>query len=337
MTFLAIGPVAGHVYATSPDLSFKSSSPQDISPFANIEELTKGVFFARGKTSFFKNGNYEEAACNNGWIIFDDFVVVIDANFPSTAAALLREIRKTTNKPVRYIFNTHHHGDHLYGNSFWVKNGATCIAYSGLVSELHRVETGYYGNTPGRWEQIASKRKDLANYPLLPPQISFTDKIVIEDKSKRLELLHLGAGHTRGDGVAWLTGEKILFTGDSCLNGPYNLFRDANVTSWITTLDKMHYLQPKVLVPGHGPLGDTPTIKNQQEYFKTLCDWVNKKKNGGISAEALKAKVPELRSIIERNEKIKTYLIPEPEVVPGFSLAAQILKIYETNSSNHSI
>ena len=301
----------------------------DESVYESIEELSEGVFFAKGKLTFFENGNYQEVECNNGWIIFNDFVLLIDANFPARASLLLQEIRKTTNKPVRYVFNTHHHGDHLYGNSFWAKTGATPIAHSGVVTELRRFETGYYGNSPGRWETIAGKRTDLSQYPLLPPPVTFSDKLVIEDKTKRVELMHLGVGHTKGDGVAWLANEKILFTGDSCLNGPYNLFRDADVKSWITTLDKMYQLQPMIVVPGHGSLGDLTTIRNQQQYFKLLYNWVEEKKSEGINHEKLKAKLPELRAMIHRNPKIRTYLIPEPEVAPGFSLEAQVQKIFE--------
>jgi cyclase len=129
--------------------------------FENIAELANGVFFAKGKVNYFKNGNVQEIECNNGWIIFNDFVLVIDANFPVKAALLVQEIKKTTNKPIRYIFNTHHHGDHLYGNSVWVRQGAIAIAHTGVIHELHCVETGYYENKPGRWEKLAKSRADL--------------------------------------------------------------------------------------------------------------------------------------------------------------------------------
>jgi cyclase len=300
--------------------------------FESIEELAKGVFFARGKVSYWENGNKQEIECNNGWIIFDDFVLVIDANFPAKAALLVEEIRKTTNKPIKYVFNTHHHGDHIYGNSFWARQGTVAIAHTGVITELRHFETGYYGNMPGRWEDMAKYRSDLRGITLTPPIITFTDKLVIEDKTRRVELQHLGVGHTKGDGIAWLPNEKILFAGDSCMNGPYNLFRDADIVSWIPTLDKMHHLQPDILVPGHGPLGNSNTAANQQAYFKVLYDWVRQKKAAANSLDTLKMQLPELRSLIQQDEKIKTYLIPEPEIATGFSLEAQTKKIFETIS-----
>ncbi len=330
LSIMAFASVAGPVKAMP---GGPSSAPDILAgtpAFESIEELAKGVFFAKGKVSYFQNGIVQEIECNNGWIIFDDFVLVIDANFPVKVTALVQEIRKTTDKPIRYVFNTHHHGDHLYGNGVWARQGAVAIAHTGVINELHRVETGFYENKPGRWENMAKKRADLREHTLLPPTITFTDKLIIEDKTRRVELQHLGVGHTIGDGIAWLANEKILFAGDSCQHGPYNLLRDADVRSWIATLDKMHSLQPEILVSGHGPLGNSNTPTNQQAYFKLLYEWVRQKKTENASSDELKKQLPELRSLIQRNENIKTYLIPEPEVAPGFSLEAHAQKIFES-------
>ncbi|WP_346317554.1 MBL fold metallo-hydrolase [Chitinophaga sp. YIM B06452] len=308
--------------------SMVSTTEQPVD-FEEVKELAPDVFFSKGKVEYFKSGNYQAVECNNGWIVFEDFVVLIDANFPAKAEILLREIAKTTSKPVRYVFNTHHHSDHIYGNRFWFSQGATAIAHTGVVAELRKYETGYYSNKPGRWENSSSRRTDLMAYSLLPPSMTFEEKLVIEDRHKRLELVHLGAGHTRGDAVAWLPEHKILFTGDACLNGPYNLFLDAEPGSWIRTLDKMHALGAEILVPGHGELGNHSTVKNQQRYFQVLYEWVTAQKQAGLSYGQLKDKLPELRTIIRNDEKIKTYLIPEPAVVPSFSLEAQTKKIFE--------
>ncbi|OQP57148.1 hypothetical protein A3860_11330 [Niastella vici] len=331
MSIMAFASV-GSPIVQPPHPAFTAAASSATSSFDSIEELAKGVFFARGRVTYFENGNMQDIECNNGWIIFDDFVLVIDANFPIKAAVLLQEIRKTTDKPIKYVFNTHHHGDHIYGNSVWTSQGAMAIAHTDVIAELHHFETGYYGKEPGRWESMAKVRTDLHQHTLVPPIITFTDKLVIEDKTKRVELLHLGIGHTIGDGVAWLPNEKILFAGDACLNGPYNLFRDADVKPWIATLDKMHSLQPAILVPGHGPLGNSNTPHNQQAYFKLLYNWVSTKKAANNNFDALKMQLPELRSLVQQNEKTKTYLIPDPEIATGFSLEAQTKKIFDTLS-----
>lgn len=66
---------------------------------------------------YFRQGEFEhKGRCNNAWITFEDYVVVIDANFPSDAEEVLPEIRRAMSKPVRFVFDTHHLGDHVYGN-----------------------------------------------------------------------------------------------------------------------------------------------------------------------------------------------------------------------------
>ena len=298
--------------------------------FEPAQEIAKGVYFLKGKTSYFSSGKIQESECNNGWIIFDDFVLVIDANYPAAASVILQEIRKTTDKPIRFIFNTHHHGDHIYGNRYWAQQGATAIAFEGMISELRRYETGYYGGNPGRWELMAQRRTDLSEWPLLAPPVTFSQNMVIEDKHRRVELLHLGAGHTLGDGVVWLPNERILFTGDSCLNGPFNLFRDADIKAWIATLDGMAALKPNILVAGHGPLGNAETPQRQQQYFKTVYDWVATAKKAGTSLDQLTTQIPTLRAAIAKDAIASTYLIPEPEIAPGFSLQAHVKRIFET-------
>ncbi|MGX5817387.1 MBL fold metallo-hydrolase [Chitinophaga lutea] len=298
--------------------------------FQRAEEIAPGVFFLKGKTRYFENGNYNEVECNIGWILFDDFVLLIDSNFPGSGAAILSEIRKTSSKPIRFIFNTHHHGDHLYGNSFWATEGATPVAYAGVLREIRKHETGYFGGAAGRWEQTREKRADLLQWPLLPPVVVFEDTLVIEDKNRRVELIHPGAGHTPGDGIAWLPKERVLFAGDACLNGPYNLFRDAVVPSWISSLDRMAALKPNIVVTGHGNLGDGNTPHNQQHYFQLLLNWVAQAKNKNEKIENILQQLPALREQIAADPVASRYLIADPEVAGGFSLASHVKRIFET-------
>ncbi len=87
-----------------------------------VTELAPGVWFRKTQTK------PEFIGCNQGWVIFKDFVLVIDANFPNQAEIVIKEIRKTTDKPIRYVFDTHYHGDHADGNVVFDKLGAVMIA-----------------------------------------------------------------------------------------------------------------------------------------------------------------------------------------------------------------
>src|SRR5690349_22703778 len=82
-----------------------------------VDKISEGVYFHEG--DLLKKGH-----CNNGWVIFDDYILVIDANFPSGAQEIMPKIAALTDKPVRFAFDTHHHGDHAYGNQLWVDHGA---------------------------------------------------------------------------------------------------------------------------------------------------------------------------------------------------------------------
>src|SRR5437879_13081213 len=83
-----------------------------------VREVAPGVFVRLAEPD-------KKIIANTGWIVFRDYVLVIDANFPWGARAILADVRKTTSKPIRYVFDTHYHGDHAFGNSIWVDAGAT--------------------------------------------------------------------------------------------------------------------------------------------------------------------------------------------------------------------
>jgi len=113
-----------------------------------VEEVAPGVYFHEGDLA-------GRGHCNNGWVVFEDYVLVIDGNFPSGASELIPKIRAITNKPIRFAFDTHHHGDHAYGNQVWADQGAVAVAHVGVIEEMKKYETGYFGGKPGRWEDTA--------------------------------------------------------------------------------------------------------------------------------------------------------------------------------------
>ncbi|MCH2376358.1 MAG: MBL fold metallo-hydrolase, partial [Planctomycetes bacterium] len=241
---------------------------------------------------YFRHGNLDEHShCNNGVVVFRDFVVVVDANFPSGAARCLEDIEKITEKPVRFVFDTHHHGDHAYGNPFWVSKGAVPVAHENVVGEFERYE-------PKRWRESEAEREDVKALGLktaMPPVLTFPDHMVLDDGERRAELLHFGTAHTRGDGFLYLPAEKILFTGDAVVNGPYNYMGDGNTESWLQVLDALTELDIEVVAPGHGACSDASLIARQRAYIQTLRDQVAAGIAAGQSLEAIQAavKVPQ--------------------------------------------
>lgn len=276
-----------------------------------VQKVAEGVYFHEGEI-------VPSGHCNNGWIVFDDYVVVIDANFPSGAHVVIPKIKAITDKPIRFTFDTHHHGDHAYGNDVWVKAGATPVAHAGVLDEMKKYETGLFGGKPGRWEDTAKNRADVAQSKLTPPSLIFKTELAFDDGTHRVELLHFGVAHTHGDGFAWLPKEKILFTGDACVNGPYNYTGDGNIERWIETLEAAKKLGAKTVCPGHGPMGGPELLEDQQAFFIALRDEV-KKHAGKDPAEVEKA-VPSIMSALKKNERIARYV--------GNFLLAQVEKAF---------
>ena len=284
-----------------------------LSEVNKVEKVAEGVFFHEGDLG-------RKGHCNNGWVVFEDYILVIDDNFPSGATEVIPKIRAVSAKPIRFAFNTHAHGDHAYGNQIWHEAGAVAVAHEGVLDEMKRNETGTFGDRPGRWEDAAKNRKDVAASKLKPPSLLFRNELILEDKSQRVELLHFGVAHTRGDGWAWLPKERILFTGDGCVNGPYNYVGDGNVESWIKTLKEVRKLNPKVVCPGHGPMGGAEVLDQQIKYFVTLRNEVEKLFKAGRSPAEVKKSIDELKGGIRKDDEIARYI--------GNMFEGQVEKIY---------
>ncbi len=241
-----------------------------------VTELAPGVFFRKMEWQ----PNF--IGCNQGWIIFDDFVLVIEASFPNQAAELIKEIRKTTDKPIKFVFDTHWHGDHADGNPILIAEGASAIA-----SEQAREQFLQKG-IPSYEKQKQEKPAEYGKLNYGVPSLYFPKKMVIEDSKQRVELIHFGHGHTAGDAVAWLPKQGILFTGDSCINGPFNYTGESNTANWIAVLTEMAKLPVKIVCPGHGDQSDNLLIEQQRRYFVELRQAIQEGINAGKSLEEIK-------------------------------------------------
>jgi glyoxylase-like metal-dependent hydrolase (beta-lactamase superfamily II) len=275
------------------------------------EQIAPDVYFHEGDIK-------GHGHCNNGWIVFEDYVLVIDGNFPSGAQEIIPKIKAITNKPIRFAFDTHHHGDHAYGNQVWVDQGATPVAHVGVIEEMKKYETGYYGDKPGRWEDTAKNRPDVAATKLKPPTLLYRTDMIFDDGKHHVELLHFGVAHTHGDGFAWLPKEKILFTGDACVNGAYNYVADGDTGEWIKTMEAAKKLGAKIVCPGHGAMGTGDLLGDQQAFFVELRNQV--KKHASKKPEEVKAAVGEIKAALQKQERIARYV--------GDSLTAQVEKAY---------
>jgi glyoxylase-like metal-dependent hydrolase (beta-lactamase superfamily II) len=260
--------------------AFAAFAPTTRANPENIHIVAPGVWF--------REGDHDRGHCNNIIIEMKGYLVVVDANYPSGAAAAMRDVKYISPKPVKYVFDTHHHGDHVYGNALWTQQGATTVAFQGVAEEMKRLE-------PARWLDAAKARPDVADLhrdaPEPPKQIVNEDLYVINDGERKVEFRHFGWGHTRGDGYVYLPKEQVICTGDAAVNGPYNNLRDANIANWPEVLARVGKLKIKSVLPGHGMMGGRDILAGQEQFLRELYQAVKKRVDAGDSVETIQANI----------------------------------------------
>src|SRR5262249_14889526 len=247
--------------------------------FNEVKEVAPGVYFRYSAISPTDMSIF--GGSNNIWVVFEDYVVVIDANFPKEAGDVVEAIKKTTDKPIRYVLDTHHHGDHSYGNAVFGKAGASVVAQANCA-RLLRVDGPREFAEAGRGPQ---GRKDIAASTLKVPNVVFDDKLVLDDGKQRVEFLFFGHAHTAGDAFAYLPKHKIVCTGDGCVNGAYNFIGHSDSGSWIRVLERVQQLDVQMVLPGHGPVAGKDLLERQKRYFVELRQHVQKGLDAGMNVE----------------------------------------------------
>jgi len=224
-----------------------------------VRLVTPGVWF--------REGDMDQGHCNNVIIEMKDYLIVVDANFPSGARGAMADAHRISSKPVKYVFDTHHHGDHLYGNPIWTQAGATTLAFKQVGEELNRFE-------PARWQAAAKTRTDVAELhrdgPEPPKQDIGEPIYVLNDGSRKVEFHHYGWAHTKGDGFVYLPKEQVLCTGDAVVNGPYNSTADAHIGNWPAVIQSAEKLKVKFVLPGHGVAGGRDLLTGQAQFMTEL-------------------------------------------------------------------
>lgn len=225
-----------------------------------LRQIVPGVWF--------REGDLENLGhCNNTIIEMKDYLIVVDANYPSGARLTIEAAKKVSNKPVRYVFDTHHHGDHSYGNAVWTQAGSTTLAYKGVVEEMRRYE-------PRRWQEDARQRKDVADMhaeSVEPPKQTFDKSpFILKDETREVRFYFFGWAHTRGDGFVFLPKERVLCTGDAAVNGPYNNTADAYIGNWPKVTAAALKLNPEHVLPGHGGAGGKEILEGQGRFMVEL-------------------------------------------------------------------
>ena len=260
--------------------AFAADVPPPV-PFL-LKQVGPGVYAAI-------DGPKGTSGANAGFVIGDDGVLVIDSFFnPEATKALVAEIRRLTDKPIRYVVNTHYHIDHVAGDGVLKEAGAIIIAHRNVRAWVHTDNLHLLGThlTP-------KYRALIAAVPL--PDITTRTGLTIW-LGKREAIVEPELGHTGGDLMVAIPDAKVLFCGDILWNHVSPNIIDGNVAKWIDELGAIKRrpdAAATTFVPGHGDVATVKDVADFETYLSDLKTLVARERAAGLSGAALvKAALP---------------------------------------------
>jgi glyoxylase-like metal-dependent hydrolase (beta-lactamase superfamily II) len=229
---------------------------------------------------------------NTGVIIGDDAVLVADTQAtPAMAADVIRRIREVTDKPIRYVVLTHYHAVRVLGASAYRAEGCQQIlasqdTYDLIVERGEQDKASEIGRFPRLFRNVETVPAGLTW-----PTMTFTGKMTLWLGKLEVQLLQLGRGHTKGDTVVWLPGERAMLSGDLVEFDATPYAGDAYFQDWPQTLERIAALQPLALVPGRGPAlkGEAQVQKGLQVTREFVRDVWASVRAGAAAGRDLKA------------------------------------------------
>jgi len=182
------------------------------------------------------------------------------------------------DKPIRYLINTHHHGDHTYGNHVFA--GATIISHDYCRHEV--VETAIMD--PGLLNTIFPEF-DFRGIAVTPAHITFDKQLTLHMDGREVRLLHFGPGHTIGDIIVHLPQEGVIFAGDFIFLYSTPLGMEGSFAGWLRNLDAMKSLGAQTYVPGHGPVCGAEGLNLCRDYLVFVRREAKKRFDKGMTVD----------------------------------------------------
>lgn len=229
-------------------------------------------------------------------------VLLVDTSFAPMAPKILAAIKGITNRPLRYIINTHVHGDHTGGNEVLSKAGATIAGgnFAGTTSDI--------GNTASiiaheRVQQRLSEQKPPVPFGMLPTNTYFTESKELFFNGEAIQILHQPNAHTDGDSLVFFRRSDVVSTGDIFTPGGYpvvDIERGGNINGLIAALN--HIIEITIpadkqeggtyVIPGHGRICDEADVVEYRDMATIIRDRVQDMVKKGMTLEQVKAAKP---------------------------------------------
>lgn len=212
---------------------------------------------------------------NGGFIVGKKRTMALDTCFTVPRARAFRDHMKSiSTHPCTTVLNTHHHGDHTYGNFLFPE--ATIIGHELCREEV--LKDGVRSTT------LFQEGVDWGDIEIDPPFVTFEDRLTIHADDERIEAIFVGPAHTTNDVVYYLPGRKLLFAGDVAFAGGTPFVVMGSVSGSLAAYDRLRELDIEMVVPGHGPLCGPEVFDEMADYLTWVQEIAREAHASGTSA-----------------------------------------------------
>ena len=226
---------------------------------------------------------------NVGIIVGNSATMVIDTGLgPPNAQAILREVAKVSRHADLYLVTTHFHPEHAAGSVAFPPGTKFIVSRSQQkdLDELGPSTNATFGSRSPIAAQLLTDPSTGSSVGFRRPDVLFDHEHVVDLGGLRVRLLALGSTHTRGDTVAFVEGDRVLFAGDIVFNRAFLAFGQySSGQTWLAVLDELGSLNPAIVVPSHGPMGDGSLIGQQRDVLKGLQTRARELREKGKTAD----------------------------------------------------
>jgi len=228
---------------------------------------------------------------NAGIVIGNDGIAVIDTLVSSKEAKrFIKDIRAVSQKPIRYVIDTHEHLDHAFGNSEFAQLGATIVSHANCRKNMIESAEAILRNA----KDYGLSEDAMKGTQIVYPALTFRGAMAIDLGGQTIELIDPGPSHTNGSILVYLPGTKTLFAGDALFTDYHPYMGDGDIAEWTRVLDRILAMDVEAIVPGHGPVSGKKDVTDMKEYLvafdakaKELC--AKSSDAASIKSELLKA------------------------------------------------
>src|SRR5262245_10193142 len=276
-----------------------------------FEKIADGIYYATASGTM-------TVGANSPVIVSDNEAIVIDSETsPAAGRALVQDIKAFTDKPVKFVIDSHFHYDHLFGNQVFGPDVQVIgHDHTRVRLQANTMEQFTFRNSvnPARLDtlkqriaaehdaqQKATLERQLQNtlsyieqvkeVKQTPPNMTFATEMTVRRGARELRLMYLGRGHTDTDVVVFLPKERIVATGD-LMESVVSYLGDSYPEDWIATLEKLKALDFDTVMPGHGvPFKGKARITAFQQYLRDVITQVTELRKQGLSADDAAARV----------------------------------------------